>query len=202
MVHENEWQQSSTKVADMRNGPDLFATRISRPTLISLVSTFISIFPCSVDAMSLPPFLTISPPPVTPPTPARLAALYASTSAQRLSNPTGYTANVQWWSGVIQELSRNGWLGSTSASSISPGGGTHQRGKEDDDGRGHGKRSHGEERGMDGEVEDEGGLQGDSGDRLVLTVDETLLARLENGEGVRPRGIGGVIVGPLPYQLK
>jgi len=60
---------------------------------------------------TLPPYLTTSPPPVSPPTSIRLQALYASTSSQRQSNPTGYSANVSWWSGVIEELLRAGYLG-------------------------------------------------------------------------------------------
>jgi len=60
---------------------------------------------------TLPPYLTASPPPISPPTTVRLQALYASTSSQRQSNPTGYSANVSWWSGVIEELLRAGYLG-------------------------------------------------------------------------------------------
>lgn len=61
--------------------------------------------------MSLPPFLSISPPPTATPSSARLKALYASTSSQKESNPTGYNANVTWWSGIIEECLRNGWIG-------------------------------------------------------------------------------------------
>lgn len=61
--------------------------------------------------MSLPPFLSTSPPPTTAPSSARLKALYASTSSQKESNPTGYNANVTWWSGIIEECLRNGWIG-------------------------------------------------------------------------------------------
>lgn len=32
------------------------------------------------------------------------------------------------------------------------------------------------------------------GDRLVLKVDEGLLSRLEGTDGLRPKGIGGVVV--------
>jgi len=60
---------------------------------------------------TLPPYLTTSPPPITPPTTIRLQALYASTSSQRQSNPTGYSANVSWWSTLIEELLRAGYLG-------------------------------------------------------------------------------------------
>ncbi|WWD21781.1 hypothetical protein CI109_106268 [Kwoniella shandongensis] len=97
----------------------------------------------------LPPFLQTSPPPTAPPSQARLQALYASTSTQRGTNPTGYAANSQWWSSVLEETLRSGWLNGDST---------------------------------------EGG-----GDRLVLTVDETLLGRLEDSKGVRPKGIGGVV---------
>lgn len=60
---------------------------------------------------SLPSFLLASPPPAAAPSQARLQALYASTSAQRLTNPTGYTANVTWWADVFQESLRSGWIG-------------------------------------------------------------------------------------------
>lgn len=62
--------------------------------------------------MSLPPYLLSDPPPTSPlPSNARLQALYASTSAQRQSNPTGYSANITWWSTLIEELLRSGQLG-------------------------------------------------------------------------------------------
>jgi len=61
--------------------------------------------------MSLPPFLQATPPPIAPPSQARLRALYASTSAQKESNPTGYQANVTWWTGIIEECLRTGWTG-------------------------------------------------------------------------------------------
>lgn len=97
--------------------------------------------------MSLPSYLLHSPSPVSPqPTKVRLQALYASTSSQRQSNPTGYTANVSWWSGVVEELLRSGYL---------------------------------------------------VNDRLVLRVDDGLLASLE-WNGGRPKGIGGVVVSPPP----
>ncbi|KAK8847685.1 hypothetical protein IAR55_005544 [Kwoniella newhampshirensis] len=100
---------------------------------------------------ALPPFLRTSPPPTAPPSHARLQALYASTSAQRGTNPTGYAANSQWWASVIEETLRSGWINS-------------------------------------------GGHTDDSeGDRLVLRVNDGLLGRLEDGQGVRPKGIGGVI---------
>lgn len=60
---------------------------------------------------TLPSYLTTTPSPVPAPTTVRLQALYASTSAQRQSNPTGYTANVSWWSSLIEELLRSGYLG-------------------------------------------------------------------------------------------
>ena len=61
--------------------------------------------------MSLPSYLTSSPPPISPaPSTVRLQALYASTSAQRQSNPTGYSANVSWWSSLLEELARAGYL--------------------------------------------------------------------------------------------
>lgn len=65
----------------------------------------------TVTRMSLPDYLTSSPPPIPVPTTVRLQALYASTSAQRQSNPTGYSANVSWWSLLIEELLRSGYLG-------------------------------------------------------------------------------------------
>lgn len=62
--------------------------------------------------MSLPPYLLADPGPVSPlPSTVRLRALYASTSAQRQSNPTGYGANVSWWSALVEELLRSGSLG-------------------------------------------------------------------------------------------
>ncbi|OCF40884.1 charged multivesicular body protein 7 [Kwoniella heveanensis CBS 569] len=94
---------------------------------------------------SLPPFLATSPPPVAPPSSARIRALYASTSTQRSANPTGYSANSQWWAGVIEETLRTGWV------------------------------------------------NGEDGDRLVVRVDESLLARFEDEQGRRPKGIGGVV---------
>ncbi|WVR04870.1 hypothetical protein IAU60_001882 [Kwoniella sp. DSM 27419] len=60
--------------------------------------------------LDLPPFLQTSPPPTAPPSSARLQALYASTSTQRSTNLTGYTANSQWWAGVIEETLRTGWI--------------------------------------------------------------------------------------------
>ncbi|WWC86589.1 uncharacterized protein L201_001466 [Kwoniella dendrophila CBS 6074] len=59
---------------------------------------------------SLPPFLKTSPPPTAPPSHARIQALYASTSSQRTTNPTGYNANSQWWSSVLEETLRTGWI--------------------------------------------------------------------------------------------
>ncbi|WWD08285.1 hypothetical protein V865_006396 [Kwoniella europaea PYCC6329] len=59
---------------------------------------------------ALPPFLKTSPPPTAPPSSARLHALYASTSSQRTTNPTGYAANSQWWASVIEETLRTGWI--------------------------------------------------------------------------------------------
>ncbi|KAK6903398.1 hypothetical protein I203_106901 [Kwoniella mangroviensis CBS 8507] len=96
---------------------------------------------------ALPPFLKTSPPPTAPPSSARLHALYASTSSQRTTNPTGYAANSQWWASVIEETLRTGWI------------------------------------------------NGESGDRLILKVDDALLGRLEDEHGRRPKGIGGVIEG-------
>lgn len=100
-----------------------------------------------------PPFLQLPPSVVSSvPSKQRIQALYASSSPQRVSNPTGYEANVTWWSGVIEELLRVGWINGTI--------------DEDDVG----------------------------GDRLVLKVDEGLLSRLEGTDGLRPKGIGGVVV--------
>ena len=39
-----------------------------------------------------------------------------------------------------------------------------------------------------------GWLNGVDGDRLILRIDDTLLGKLEKGDGARPRGIGGFIV--------
>ncbi|TYJ53251.1 hypothetical protein B9479_006118 [Cryptococcus floricola] len=58
----------------------------------------------------LPPFLATVPPPTTPPSRARLQALYAASSTQRSSNPTGYAANAQWWAAVLEETLRSGWI--------------------------------------------------------------------------------------------
>ncbi|WVQ74242.1 hypothetical protein IAR50_003839 [Cryptococcus sp. DSM 104548] len=58
----------------------------------------------------LPPFLKAVPPPTSPPSRARLQALYASTSTQRSTNPTGYAANSQWWAAVLEETLRSGWI--------------------------------------------------------------------------------------------
>lgn len=80
-------------------------------------STLFVLFPylpyhtSSMSTMPLPAYLSTSPSPVPPPTTVRLQALYASTSAQRQSNPTGYSANVSWWSGLVEELLRAGYLG-------------------------------------------------------------------------------------------
>ena len=64
-----------------------------------------------MSSSTLPTYLTTQPPPVTPqPTTVRLQALYASTSAQRQSNPTGYSANVSWWSALVEELLRAGYI--------------------------------------------------------------------------------------------
>ncbi|ORX35871.1 Snf7-domain-containing protein [Kockovaella imperatae] len=66
--------------------------------------------PSATASPSLPPFLSVSPPPVSIPSSPRLDALYASSSSQRESNPTGYNANISWWSQVVQETLRSGWL--------------------------------------------------------------------------------------------
>ncbi|WRT64481.1 uncharacterized protein IL334_001413 [Kwoniella shivajii] len=95
---------------------------------------------------TLPPFLQTNPPPTAPPSSARIQALYASTSSQRTTNPTGYNANTQWWASVLEETLRTGWLNG-----------------------------------------------GDDGDRLIIKVDDGLLSRLEDCQGKRPKGIGGVI---------
>ncbi|RSH92455.1 hypothetical protein EHS25_008871 [Saitozyma podzolica] len=64
----------------------------------------------SAQPPSLPAFLLTTPPPVPPPSEPRLKALYASTASQRHSNPTGYAANVSWWSTVLRETLRSGWV--------------------------------------------------------------------------------------------
>lgn len=118
---------------------------------------------------SLPPFLLVQPPPVPPPSKLRLEALYASTSAQRLSNPTGYASNVAWWSETITETLRSGWLNQVQSGADE----TEQKGETSKDGARRGRRG---------------------GDRLVLRADDGMLARLANAAGQRPRGIGGVLV--------
>ena len=60
--------------------------------------------------MSLPDFLQTDPPPVNAPSTDRLRALYASTSTQRSTNPTGYEVNSTWWQGAIEETLRSGWI--------------------------------------------------------------------------------------------
>ncbi|WWC68242.1 uncharacterized protein I206_102165 [Kwoniella pini CBS 10737] len=102
-----------------------------------------------MSSSDLPPFLRTIPPPTAPPSIARLQALYASTSSQRTTNPTGYKANYQWWSSVIEETLRTGWL------------------------------------------------NGEEGDRLILKVDDSMLSKLEDNLGRRPKGIGGVIDGMI-----
>jgi charged multivesicular body protein 7 len=131
----------------------------------------------------LPPFLQISPPPVTPPSTARLKALYASTVAQRTSNPTGYAANAAWWSGVLRETLRSGWVNGT-ALAVSGG---------EDDGEGKGK---GKSKGTGATQDEDGGNVWENevgGDRVVLRVDDDLLERYEWG-GSKPKGFGGFIV--------
>ncbi|WVO18556.1 hypothetical protein L204_106275 [Cryptococcus depauperatus] len=63
-----------------------------------------------MQSQQLPPFLKVKPPPAPPPSKARLQALYASTSAQRTTNLTGYNANSQWWASILEETLRTGWL--------------------------------------------------------------------------------------------
>lgn len=45
------------------------------------------------------------------PSPARLKALYAFTSAQQQTNPSGYQANVAWWIQSIEDALREGIFG-------------------------------------------------------------------------------------------
>lgn len=59
---------------------------------------------------SQPPFIASLPANIPAPSALRLQALYASTSAQSLSNPSGYEANVRWWASVLHELLRAGYL--------------------------------------------------------------------------------------------
>lgn len=97
------------------------------------------------------------------PSQLRLQALYASTAAQRSANPTGYSANAAWWADALESGLRSGYINANGASSSSSG-----------------------------------KAAGDAAaavmaDRLVLKVDDGLLARLE-WEGRRPRGIGGFVV--------
>lgn len=42
-----------------------------------------------------------------------------------------------------------------------------------------------------------GWINGEDGDRLLLKVDDALLGRLEDANGGRPKGIGGVVVSRL-----
>ena len=137
----------------------------------------------------LPPFLQTAPPPVDIPSGPRLEALYASTSAQRESNPTGYKVNSTWWAEAITETLRSGWLGNSAGSSrasqtpkrAGPSGSSTPR------------------RVALSSVDDKAeGLGGESGgDRLIVKVDERMLKRLANEDGALPRGIGGIVVSRL-----
>lgn len=74
----------------------------------------------------------------------------------------------------MTETLRSGWLGGSSAAA---------GGKQDADGKlGEGSRA--------------GGRAG--GDRLVLRADEGMVARLAGAAGERPKGLGGVLVRPIP----
>jgi len=94
-------QQQASLCRDWRN---------NNKRLFSLLFSLSTLLPSAHTASMLPPFLQVDPPPVPPPSDLRLEALYASTSAQKLSNPTGYESNVAWWKTAIEETLRSGWI--------------------------------------------------------------------------------------------
>ena len=146
----------------------------------------------------LPPFLAVDPPPVVPPSSARLEALYASTSAQRRINPTGYSVNAQWWAETLKETLRTGWLTGTNATAS--GSRTPRKvtgtytpsllGSIKGKGRDLSWRSGLSEMNVE-ELDDAGDV---GGDRLVLKIDDKVVSRLSNNDSIRPRGIGGFVV--------
>lgn len=95
-------------VVDSRSVSD---NNLCQPISSTIIIPFILIHHPS--PMSLPPFLLAEPAPISPiPSQARLKALYASTSTQKLSNSTGYAANLSWWTSVLDSTLASGHLGS------------------------------------------------------------------------------------------
>lgn len=107
------------------------------------------------------------------PSQLRLQALYASTAAQRSANPTGYSANAAWWADAIESGLQSGYINASGGSSSSSG----------------------------GAGSDAAAAAASTADRLVIKVDDGLLARLE-WEGRRPRGIGGFVVCLLACRMR
>ena len=68
----------------------------------------------------MPPAFLAHTPAITAPSTARINALYAFTSTQAESNPEGYAANVKWWTDVLAEVLRVGYLGDHLVISVGP----------------------------------------------------------------------------------
>lgn len=66
---------------------------------------------------STPPDLPSLVTSLSSPSAARLKALYAFTSAQQQTNPSGYQANVAWWTQTLEDGLREGLVGRTGPSS-------------------------------------------------------------------------------------
>ena len=111
----------------------------------------------------LPPF----PLPAPAPNRARLEALYASTAAQRESNPTGYAANAAWWGAALELGLVSGWVNGSGDAEHAP------------------PATEGDEAGA--------GSSGAVADKLVFKLDERLGRRFE-WSGRAPKGLAGVVV--------